>query len=310
MAESVKGTSNVVFNVQAHQQTGFTGHLIKTSNGNSGRYWDGSRLYWFDEAPAVLQFNRFVRSGYRAGLKPCDCLRSILEYHNETGNIFSHLIPVTILVVAVITGALPAWSAYPAAFYGNVVPIVLCLCGSVMYHTFMANHPNYKAWIILDVCGIFALFLCGVHVVLWWGLRCFPLTRAVYTAAYYTLAAAAVFAATRAKNVLWRAVPMLALCLLRLGITIVRWVLKAGSPTATCYFALMELFSFLGGVINVCRIPERWMKPRSSRTPGVFDVWFNSHMVMHLLVVLAMALLHQGCTEEYYHYVKSPGCPL
>lgn len=29
------------------------------------------RLYWFEEAPPQLQFNRFIRSGYRAGGSPC-----------------------------------------------------------------------------------------------------------------------------------------------------------------------------------------------------------------------------------------------
>lgn len=34
----------------------------------SSATWDGHRLYWFDEAPPPLQYNQFVRSGYRAGL--------------------------------------------------------------------------------------------------------------------------------------------------------------------------------------------------------------------------------------------------
>lgn len=278
------------------------------SNIKCGVQWDASRLYWFEEAPPVLQFNRFVRSGYRAGLTPCHCLQSVLQYHNETGNILTHLIPVGALGISIVTGILPGWPSYAAAFYGNVVPIMLCLGGSVIYHTFMANHPNYRAWITLDICGIFGLFLCGVHGALWWGLRCFPVTRAVYTALYYFVAAVAVSAAVRAKNVMWRAVPMLLLCLFRLGITVLRWALGAGSPRATRHFALMEAVSFLGGFINVCRIPERWFQPTRSRTRGIFDVWFNSHMIMHILVVIAMALLHRGCTEEYTHIIAFPEC--
>lgn len=45
----------------------------------------GRRLYTFEEAPQVLQYNRFIRSGYRAGLSYPRCLRSICEVHNETG---------------------------------------------------------------------------------------------------------------------------------------------------------------------------------------------------------------------------------
>jgi len=47
--------------------------------------WDGSRLYWFEEAPPALQYNTFVRSDYRAGMPYCQCLCSVFAYHNETG---------------------------------------------------------------------------------------------------------------------------------------------------------------------------------------------------------------------------------
>lgn len=70
------------------------------------------RLFWWDEIPTVLQFNRFIRSGYRAGATPAEsfdkacqkqrgalphycrvsaglsrreCLCSIFKLHNETG---------------------------------------------------------------------------------------------------------------------------------------------------------------------------------------------------------------------------------
>ena len=45
------------------------------------------RLYWFDELPEVLQYNKYVRSGYRAGeamqspvsvtQHPCLCFKQI-----------------------------------------------------------------------------------------------------------------------------------------------------------------------------------------------------------------------------------------
>ena len=45
-------------------------HSMKTGAPRSaapGAYSDGQRLLWFDEAPPVLQFNKYVLSGYRAG---------------------------------------------------------------------------------------------------------------------------------------------------------------------------------------------------------------------------------------------------
>lgn len=47
--------------------------------------WDSLQLYTREEAPAILQFNPHVKSGYRAGLTPAQCLCSIFKCHNETG---------------------------------------------------------------------------------------------------------------------------------------------------------------------------------------------------------------------------------
>ena len=38
------------------------------TRGRSRAYFDGQRLLWFDEAPPVLQYNKYVLSGYRAGV--------------------------------------------------------------------------------------------------------------------------------------------------------------------------------------------------------------------------------------------------
>lgn len=45
----------------------------------------GPGVYSFMDAPAVLRFNKFVRSGYRAGYSYRQCCASVLRWHNETG---------------------------------------------------------------------------------------------------------------------------------------------------------------------------------------------------------------------------------
>ena len=67
------------------------------------------------------------------------------------GNILSHLLPAVLLLLVILTGVLPAWPGYPAEFFGNIGPILVCLCASVVYHTFMAHHKHYMTWITLDV---------------------------------------------------------------------------------------------------------------------------------------------------------------
>lgn len=45
--------------------------------------------------PAYLQDNEFIRTGYRAELSLAQCLMSLFSVHNETGNVWSHLIGTT-----------------------------------------------------------------------------------------------------------------------------------------------------------------------------------------------------------------------
>lgn len=168
---------------------GYTdGAAIGCRNGDGGAstaavQWDGQRLYWFDEAPPALQYNKFVRSGYRAGMSYRQCACSIFSYHNEigalacymtraglrfpvlhrgvnmadhhcqrlAGNIWTHLLPLLVLSAALLLGWLPAWPGALQNFLGQLGGILVCLCGSVTYHTLMARHQNYRTWLAVDV---------------------------------------------------------------------------------------------------------------------------------------------------------------
>lgn len=299
-------------------KAGFTsghtnGAAIGCQNGDAGAsaaavQWDGQRLYWFDEAPPVLQYNKFVRSGYRAGMSYRQCACSIFSYHNEIGNIWTHLLPLLALLAALLLGWLPAWPGAFQNFYGQLGGILVCLCGSVTYHTLMAHHQNYRTWLAVDVCGIFVLFLSGVQVVAWWGLRCWPTLRAVYVTVYYSLAFVSAVSAVRAKSVVMRALPMLVLFLVRMSLTVLRYTLPAGSPAATRHYFVMEVLSLLGGTVNAMRWPERHFQPKPGQ-PGRFDYWLNSHQLMHILVVIAMAHLHRGATLDFWDFNSGGACP-
>ena len=132
---------------------------------------------------------------------PCKCC---------AGNILLHLLPAAALVTALLLGWIQPWPGALHNFIGQVGAILVCLCGSVTYHTLMAHQQKYRIWLAVDVsvctkhpfdnsdhgstavlaacltvslscaltrgcatqvCGIFVLFLSGVQVVAWWGLR-------------------------------------------------------------------------------------------------------------------------------------------
>jgi adiponectin receptor len=52
----------------------------------------------FEEAPAYQQDNPFIRTGYRVDFAYSTCLVSLLKLHNQTCNVWSHLLGVPIFL--------------------------------------------------------------------------------------------------------------------------------------------------------------------------------------------------------------------
>ncbi|GAB4819451.1 hypothetical protein N2152v2_006497 [Parachlorella kessleri] len=262
------------------------------------------RLYSFEEAPPTLQYNKYIRSGYRAGLSYGQCLGSMLCCHNETGNILTHLLPALVMLGMLAYDMLAPWPHARLEYWQNWGSILLCFCLSVAYHTFSANHHHYDTWLRLDVCGVLLVLVGGGHMVLWWGFHCHPMLRMAFALCYYTAGAACLFAAVNARSSRARAASMLVLLLLRVGSFVVRLVVSPHASPALWHYLAMEAYSLVGGTVNALRVPERWFQPRDPQLPGPLDYWLNSHQIMHVMVALAMLHLHLGATHDY-HLVMS-----
>ena len=48
------------------------------------------KLHSVGDIPAYLQYNKFILTGYRCNLNTHDCIHSLLYWHNETLNIYTH----------------------------------------------------------------------------------------------------------------------------------------------------------------------------------------------------------------------------
>lgn len=51
-----------------------------------------SNLHAYQDLPDYLQDNEFIFTGYRYNLPVKDTIRSLFDIHNETGNVWSHLL--------------------------------------------------------------------------------------------------------------------------------------------------------------------------------------------------------------------------
>uniref|UniRef100_A0A8C0G663 Progestin and adipoQ receptor family member 4 n=1 Tax=Chelonoidis abingdonii TaxID=106734 RepID=A0A8C0G663_CHEAB len=177
--------------------------------------------------------------------------------------------------------------------------------GSVLYHLFM-NHEGgpavYHTLLTLDMCGVCMVNTLGALPIIYCTLACSPLPRSAALLAYTALSSYAIICAVTAHSNVRRLRSFAWQALFRFFFFYLRWAgLGTGHPSSLRSYLIMDGLALLGGVINISRVPERWQ-------PGRFDYWFNSHQIMHVLVVVSILYLHWGVVADLL-WVTSYACP-
>lgn len=150
-----------------------------------------SNLLSYDDLPEWYQDNAFILHGYRPVTNSSrTSFASLLYLHNETVNIYSHLLPAILFLAA--EGGMYQYLhvRYPNAtavdhvvFAFFLFTAVVCLGFSATYHTVL-NHSAHIAniWLRLDFVGIVVLtlgdFVSGILMVFY----CEPLLQKIYWA--------------------------------------------------------------------------------------------------------------------------------
>ncbi|XP_015684107.1 progestin and adipoQ receptor family member 4-like isoform X4 [Protobothrops mucrosquamatus] len=146
------------------------------------------------------------------------------------------------------------------------------------------------------------IYTHGALPIIYCTLACSPLLRSIALLAYTGLSSYGIFCAVTARSSVRRLQAFAWQALFRFFFFYLRWVgLGTGHPTSLRSYLIMDGLAFLGGVINISRVPERWK-------PGCFDYWFNSHQIMHVLVVVSILYLHWGVVADL-HWIANYACP-
>ena len=146
-------------------------------------------LLGYDEIPAWHQDNEYIRSGYRPETKSAYlCFASWAYIHNETANIYSHLLPSITSLACQLVIARVLSVKYPRSTVGDRLIFTFffltastCLGMSASYHTLM-NHSAKVSnlWLRLDYVGIIILtlgdFVSGIYLVFY----CEPTLQKIY----------------------------------------------------------------------------------------------------------------------------------
>ena len=146
-------------------------------------------LLKYHEIQPWQQDNEFILSGYRPeSFSVSACFASWAYIHNETFNIFSHLVPAVVLVAAQPLVSQQIGHSFPdarpaeyAIFSFFLCTAVVCLSVSFTYHTLM-NHSLRVTNLCVrsDYVGILVLtlgdFVSGIYLVFY----CEPVQQKIY----------------------------------------------------------------------------------------------------------------------------------
>ncbi|KAI1773073.1 mPR-like GPCR protein [Hypoxylon cercidicola] len=300
------------------QPSSFGSAEIPTSEKSQDHHHSPPALLSFDEIPAWYQDNPHIRGGYRpVSHSARACFASWTYAHNETMNIYTHLVPAVALLVCGLVYILARLrqhlgSGDAGVVAGLMLSEVACLGLSSTYHTLMCHsHQVESLWLRLDFVGIILLilgsFISGIYVEFW----CETFERTVYWSILGALAAVSIIIvlAPGFQGPRWRTLRLLTfVCTGLSGLAPIihgifmfgfkQMMKQSGLPY---YFAEGGLF-LVGATVYATRFPE-------SISPGKFDIYGSSHQIFHILVVMATTVHLAGVLEaiEYNYYNRQ--CP-
>lgn len=255
--------------------------------------------------PNWLRDNDYLLSGHRPPLPSCvECFKSIFRIHTETGNIWTHLIgALSFIGVATYFLTRPNVEiqfqekvVFGAFFLGAII----CLFCSALFHTFYCYSPSVsKFFNKIDYCGISVLTIGSFVPWLYYAFYCESVPKVVYLIFILMLGVSCIIVS------LWekfsepefraiRAGMFIALGLSGVVPAIHYSILfggyKAFNVGALGWLILMAVLYIVGACLYAARIPEKLF-------PGRFDIWFQSHQIFHVFVVLAAYVHYHGITK-------------
>ncbi|KAJ5414213.1 hemolysin-III family protein [Penicillium cosmopolitanum] len=287
-------------------------------------------LLSFNEMPKWFQHdsNKWILRGYRpisGSAQASFCSWSYI--HNESVNIYSHLIPAIFFLLGewyIQQYLASRYSGFTGAdfiaFSIFMLTAVTCLSLSATYHTLM-NHSQYVEHFCLrlDMLGIVIFILgdlvLGIYMIFW----CEPLPRNIYWSMIGVFGTLTIFMTMHPKLQgpkyrLFRALMFVATGLSGIaplihGLNVFgmsQMMKKAFPYTLAKAGCLLSGTSFyakftLTHVVLKTRFPE-------SRYPGKFDL-LGSHSIFHILVVCAAVVQLMGYLDAFDYAQANLTCP-
>lgn len=170
-------------------------------------------LHKYEDLPEYMKDNHYITDGYRVHFTYKLCVQSLFRWHNETLNIWTHLIAAMLFFVLMIftftifledpNGTIKSLNLLtnPEIGYDILVFIIFLIVAqiqmiaSAIFHTFGCSSPHSFTWLAkLDYSGIYRnahwvlnlllgitfMIVGSYYPPLYYGFRCFDTPRIVY----------------------------------------------------------------------------------------------------------------------------------
>ncbi|KAK3991509.1 mPR-like GPCR protein [Cladorrhinum sp. PSN332] len=247
----------------------------------------------FVHEPRRLLLNTHVSTWYTdsfilTGFRPVThsvkfCFESLAYLHNETVNIYSHLIPAS---GAVVLAALVAW-------YFRVTFPKATRSDRLIFEIYLAT-------------SILGSFISGIYI----GFYCEPRLQVLYWSMIGGLSVVTGFVVINPRMQTPQFRLLRTLSFIATGLSAFAPIIHAASvfpyhhldkQAGLRYYYIEGVIVLVGVVFYISRFPEAWK-------PGKFDVWGASHQIFHVLVVLSAVVHLYGILTAFRWNYENPRC--
>jgi adiponectin receptor len=243
-------------------------------------------------------------------------LRTLFTLHNQTGNIWTHLlgfgyfafvgfklvVELTTVDAAVEeTGGLQAFE--PISVLLLVLASGFCLMASVFYHVcFCGDEHVYQCTYTMDLSGIVVLVGTSYFTGITLGYRCFPTTRQFYLV-YAACVILALSVPLVKPGLIQNVARHMIMCVAAGMVPAVHfyWISSPQDAAVLVPYIVGMFFCYgVGAAFYVTKWPE-------SRWPGRFDLFGHSHQIWHVFVFSAALIWVRGC-DTFLRYSGGSHC--
>lgn len=269
-------------------------------------------LLSYHEAPEYLQFNPYIRSGYRGYLSTKMCFESMFWMTNETINIWSHVFG-WMLFLGLTLYDLCLLNIHASFTDKFIVGLLLacfqiCMVMSSLYHIFSCrSEEHFNSFLCFDLLGI-ALSMLGIYMTgvyyAYWCHKSWQMFYLVTVCAIFILAMILQIPKLNVDSnvklltfVAWAAYGV---------VPTFHWTIMMGgleNPIVSLLLPRVIMMYCIIGLafgIYITRVPERFFT-------GKVDFIGSSHQWWHFFVVLALYYWH-NTGIKYIEYRMNHGC--